>query len=233
MKKLPLLLLLPAVFSNAANFDANVGISRYMHADDGFWYLSMFDHSLKLTAPAVDIGVSGNVVDYGNSGLDWRVGAVYLGSAKSNAAIPSPFSNTKQGKFVGQDFIGAHPKTPCHGKCTKMSQFDGSGHEFGVTIAAQPYYKYNDYKISGIAGVFIHKSTWSENVKDLYNPDETKYSTVVETDKKFRFGTVLGASVTKNDFVFKYQYLFMPPNNTGLYPPIWRGAHVVSVGYQF
>ncbi len=225
--------------AKAVDFDVGVGVSKYNKGENGLWYLEPFPSDMKMIAPAIDLGVTQNIFDQDNWGLDVRLGFVYLGSIKTHALVPSYKTNTRTGQFIGVDFKGADMKDPCYGECTNMSTFNGSGSDRGVSLVLAPYIKSGDWKYSVFAGIYKHKSTWSEDIKDINESATSEdYDAVVEYDQGWRTGRVAGFSVTKDNITVRYQYFDLPRtrldgNGRDAYPPAFGSAHLLTIGFKF
>jgi hypothetical protein len=227
-------LLLTPLTTMAVDYDANIGIAKYTGYVDGLWWDSAFSHHVKPVATGIDIGVTENVWQKGHWGIDLREGLIYLGQSHVTAQIPTRKTNTTSGKWVGPDFVGANPANPCSGACTNMSTFTGSGHELGGTLELMPYYITRGIKFSLIGGVFVHRTTFKEDVIGIDAPSGNGfYNTSVATKTGLRFGEIVGLSAQKGNIVIRYQYFKTPGNFAGDYPPPWHGIHLVTIGWRF
>lgn len=224
--------------ANALEFDVGVGVNKYMKGENGLWYVEPFPYDMKMVSPALDIGVTQNILDRGNWGLDVRAGLVYLGSIHTTAKVPSYKTNTRTGSFIGPDFKGADLKNPCFGECTHMSTFDGSGSDRGITLVLAPYVKSGDWKYSIFGGLYQHKTTWSENIKDLNDSSTGEdYNLNVEYDQGWRAGRVYGVSVSRKNITVRYQFFDLPrirvSNDRDAFPPAFGAAHLLTIGFKF
>lgn len=225
--------------AQAVEFDVGLGMSHFVDNVNGLWYVEPFDHSMKMNSLSAELGVTENVWQQRNFGLDLRQAYVYLGEIHTHAMVPTVMSNTRQGAFVGPDFKGAATSNPCYGTCTNMSTFDGAGHDQGLSLTAQPYYIYKDYKFSLIGGAFAHLDQWSENVSNLIGSvSGSPYNLHVENHQGISVGETAGFAIRKGNMTIKYQFYRTPfhaatPSGQDAMPPAWHAIHNVSINWSF
>lgn len=218
-------------------FDIDLGVTKF-RSSEGLWYVSTFEHELKLTSPSGSVGVTFNLIDGENYGLDIRGAFVYFGSAHTHALVPSFKTNVREGGFVGNDFKGAVPD-PCYGECTHMSTFTGTGSDRGVALTLEPYWRHAGAKYSFIIGPVYHKSTWNVDVLGLNaSANDPDYNAHVEYKVGWRPGATIGVSYKKGNIVIRYQWFYLPPkrhDEQGIdtYPPAWTSLHMFSIGIRF
>lgn len=228
------LLICSATSAQALDFEASVGHTKYNSALDTLWATPGFESNIdKMHATSGEFAVNHNIwqSESGQYGLDLRGSYVYLGSVKTTAQSPNRNTNTVQGQWVGEDFLGARAGNPCDGACNNLATFNGTGHDMGVTLQLEPYVKYKGYRLGVNGGYFHHRVTWGVGVQNIWDGIENK-NIVVESEGKWTAGKVLGVSVQKENLTIRAQY-FMTPLTGGKYPQAWDKAFMLSIGFKF
>jgi hypothetical protein len=211
------------VFSTAThaeswfNFEAGIGGAAYQSGPDGLWLQQGFEHKLNLSAPAIEAGFTGNILQRPSWGLDWHLDYVWLATIHT------------QGKAVPDANYNLQTKT-CNGPCLPFANFTGSGHDQGFMLTLEPHYDYRGFRFGVEAWPYLHRSTWSAdatNQVDFFG--QTPRSTHFEHDPKWQLGAVVGASVGYKNFALKYQYLLNRRSSSDPTPQIWNGVHVLML----
>lgn len=221
--------------SDYIQFEAGIGGAAYKNGPDGLWRQDGFQQSVKLTAPAIELGLTGPIIQRTSWGVDWHLGWVWLGTIHSDATVPSANTNTTSGKWVGGDLVGVNKKDPCSGPCNNLSDFKGSGHDQGFMFSIAPHYDYKGWRFGVEGGPYLHRSTWSEDVINWVGArGDTPQNIHVEYKPEWLIGYVLGASISRGNFSVAYQYF---KNNAKVlasnpYPPIWQGTHLLLLKYR-
>lgn len=223
MKKLAWLLggiLSPAY---AVDFEASIGAAKFHDLGNMTWYQEGLPHQLHLTTPAIELGVTGDIV----RGLAWHLGYVYLGRVRTDAvATPDDANYNKETKS-------------CNGQCIAHSNFTGRGDSHGVKITLEPYVTYRGWRIGIEGGAYISKNRWAVTVYDwIPNPgDGMGPRTIrVDDDSGWRASPVVGMSVGKGNWSIVYRHYWNKspgPGTTTMYPAIWSRTQTLSVRYRF
>lgn len=225
---------LSSTIAHAVDFEASVGMSKFNSAMPGLWYTPGFENNLgKMESKGGEFAIVKNIWGSasGQYGLNLRGSYVYLGSIHTSAQSPNRNTRTVQGRWVGEDFIDARPGNPCDGTCNNLAEFNGSGHDMGLTLQLEPYVRYKGYKLGVNAGLYEHRTTWAVDVNNLWDGLEN-HDVTVESEAKWTAGKVIGVSVEKNNFIVRLQY-FMTPLVGGKYPQPYDRVYMLSVGYKF
>lgn len=204
-------------------FEAGVGGAAYQHGANGLWYQDGFQHRLDLTAPAIEVGLTGDIYQASHWGISWHADWAWLGTIHTQAmATPS------------DDNYNAKTKS-CNGKCWPLANYLGSGHDQGFLVTIEPHYDVGGWRFGVEAGPYLHKSTWSVDVANwVSSPTATPINLHVENWHRWTLGAVVGASIEYKRFALQYLYFMngAPSSNANPYPPIWRGTHVLMAKYR-
>lgn len=214
------------------HFETGIGSTAYQRSAEGTWWQNGFRHELNLTAPAFRTGLTGNIWQRGSYGVDWHADYAWLGTVHTNAAIPTPKTNTTSGHWQGPDFVGYNTANPCSGPCDNMSEFNGSGHDMGIMLTLEPHYDVGAWRIGIEAGPYIHRATWTIDVSNWYDSVAGAFHALhVPSGPRWRVSWTAGISVSRGPFSVRYSYF--ANGSTGGNPPGWSGAHTLMVMYRF
>ncbi|MCO4881554.1 hypothetical protein VOI32_13980 [Paraburkholderia caribensis] len=216
--------------------EVGIGAAAYVRGPDGLWAQNGFPHELKLTAPAVSVGFTGDLYQAERWGVSWHTDWVWLGTVHTDAMVPSANTNTTSGHWQGADLVGVNTHDPCSGPCHNLSRFMGSGHDQGFALTIEPHYDYMGWRFGVEAGPYVHRSTWSEDVINWVSmPGAEPTNIHVEYKPEWRLGWVVGASVRYRNFGISYRYFQNKIAGTGSNPynPIWNGTHALMATYRF
>jgi hypothetical protein len=213
--------------ANAESFfqiEAGIGGVAYKGSADGLWVQEGFPHKLELTAPAVEVGFTGDIIQRPSWGISWHSDWVWLGTIHTQSlATPSDDNYNTKTKL-------------CNGPCWPLANYMGSGHDQGFIFTIEPHYDVGGWRFGVEAGPYIHRATWSVDVTGWRpTPDAAPVNLHVRNTPKWQVGAVIGASVSRNNFTLAYQYFMnrIPVSATEPYPPIWSGTHLLVAKYKF
>lgn len=218
------------------HLEAAIGGAAYQRGPNGLWMQDGFQHELHLTAPATEVGFTGNIIQRQYWGIDWHADWAWLGTVHTNALVPSANTNTTSGRWVGPDLVGVNAANPCSGPCNNLSRFIGSGHDQGFMLTLEPHADYGGWRFGIEAGPYIHRSTWSEDVLNwVSSPGAAPQNIHVAYKPQWLLGYVAGASVGYKNFSITYQYFGNKVNGTASnpYQPIWSGTHMLLAKWRF
>lgn len=206
----------------AVQFEMGVGASMSPDRGDGYWYQEAFPHKMQMAAPSFEVGITGDAWQRGRYGLAWHADWAWLGTIHTSAeATPSDANYNLKTKS-------------CNGPCWPMSTFNGSGHDQGFLFTLEPYVMVGGYRLAVEAGPYLHKSVWSVTVPN-WRPteDATPRSITVENQNKWRWGSVIGASVSKGNFTLSYQYFANRDPLSDDTGAVWASTQMVTLKYRF
>ena len=205
--------------ASAAQIEVGAGIAHASTNGNGTWWQSGFPHTLQLTQPAIELGVTGRFTPY----MAWHVDAVSLGRYASNSEDVLPDAN----------YSPTSP-THCNGPCNPLANFIGSGYVSGVQ-ALVALHTAGSWRFGIEAGPFLYHETWRLDVPNWYEPNGTHYD--IRTDgSQWAVGTVIGATLAHGQWQIalrRYCDSKGFPGHVGNWPPLWSGQTVLMVGYQF
>jgi hypothetical protein len=214
--------------------EAGLGGSAYAKAGNGLWMQDGFAHNIALTAPATEVGLTGDILSRPTWGIAWHVDWVWLGTIHSDAMVPSINTNTTSGHWNGADFVDYNVGNPCSGTCTNLSRFSGSGHDQGFIFALEPYKKFGAWRIGLEFGPYLHSYSWAEDVFNWYSgPGAAPTAIHVQHSPKWQLGAMAGASIGYKNLSIAYQYFYNKAPKGESVPPIWQGTHVLMATYRF
>ena len=204
--------------------EIGIGGAAYQHSANGMWYQDGFQHRFDLTAPAIEVGLTGDLYQASHWGVSWHADWAWLGQIHTQAmATPSD--------------ANYNPVTKgCNGKCWPLANYLGSGHDQGFLLTIEPHLDYGGWRFGVEAGPYIHRSNWTENVLGwVSSPTAPQINLSVHNTPRWRVGAVVGASVSRKNFTVSYQYFrnSTPVSSSEMYPPIWHGTHVLMAKYRF
>lgn len=205
------------------HLEAAIGGSAYSKGVDGYWIQEAFPHKLQLTAPAVEVGITGDLYTSAKWGVSYHVDYAWLGTVHTDAeAVPLDANYNTQTKT-------------CNGPCLPLARYQGSGHEAGFILSLEPYYRVGKWRLGVEAGPFVHKTVWTEDVSNIvYNnwqpaPISLRYA----SSDGWRMGAVVGASASYNNFSLVYQHFFVRPTSNNAGPAIWHSVDSLLVRYRY
>ncbi|MDE4918585.1 hypothetical protein ACUXAV_000684 [Cupriavidus metallidurans] len=205
--------LLPCVAS-AVTLEVGAGVAKYETRGDMMWYQEGLQHSLDMSAPTFEIGLTDTAYQWDRFGLDWHAGYVYLGNVHSDAQATADQNYSR------------HTKT-CIGACWYRNRFVGNGHMQGLKLTLEPNYTWHGVRVGIEGGVYAFVHTWNVNVY-------TEGGQVINTssDHKVRFAPVLGLSVGNGNFSVVYTHYFSKTNNDPMFA-IWKATDTITLRYKF
>jgi hypothetical protein len=205
-------------------YEAGIGASAYSKGPDGYWYQAGFAHNLQLTAPAVEVGFTGDLYNGGAWGVAYHADYAWLGAVHTDAqAVPLDANYNLATKG-------------CNGACLPLARFQGSGHEAGFLLTLEPYYYVGKWRVGVEAGPFLHKTVWSEDVSNVtYSIDQqaAPISIHVASSDGWRVGAVIGASVSYDNFTLAYQHFFTKTTGANPAPAIWHSVDTLLLKYRY
>ena len=206
---------------HAVEIETAIGISHYTDRGDGYWYQDAFQHELKLTAPTFEIGVTQNVYQQGNSGLDLHADWIWLGTIHTQAWATGDSNYNLQ-------------KKGCNGACWPLADFLGSGHDQGFKFSPEAFYDIGEWRFGTQIGAFIHKPLWSEHVVNwISSPTAVPQTINVKNSNVWQIDPFLELSVGKGNYKVSAQYLINQEHENDPWGAIWHRTYVVSIGYKF
>lgn len=217
---------LASIGAHAESFfqlEAGIGASAYSKGPDGYWYQAGFSHDLQLTAPAVEVGVTGDLYTARSWGVAYHVDYAWLGAVHTDAqAVPLDANYN----------IGTKG---CNGACLPLARYQGSGHEAGFILSLEPYYRVGKWRGGIEAGPFIHKTVWTDDVSNIVYSDwqPAPISLRYISSDGWRIGAVVGASVSYDNFSLVYQHFFTRPTANNAGPSIWHSVDSVMLKYRY
>ena len=205
--------------AHAAQIEIGAGIAHASTNGNGTWYQDGFPHTLTLTQPAFEVGLTGRITPH----MAWHVDAVSLGRYASNSLDVLPDAN----------YSPTSP-THCNGPCNPLANFIGSGRVYGVQ-ALLSRYTGGAWRFGVEGGPFLYHETWRLDVPNWYAPDGTHYD-IKTYGSQWAWGAVVGATVAHGRWSLALRY-YADGNgfsgHVGNWPPLWSGQTVVMVGYRF
>lgn len=200
--------------------EAGIGGSAYKKAPDGYWYQDGFSHDLKLTAPAIEVGLTGNLYQSTHLGLDWHLDWAWLGTVHTDAlAVPDDANYNAATKG-------------CNGPCLPLARFQGSGHDAGVFFSLEPHIDYGGWRFGIEAGPYLHRVTWSEDVTDDRRWSNVPIALHAAYSSGWTLGYMYGASVAYKHLSVVYQYFDSRGKAGDPYRPVWTGTHMLLLKYR-
>lgn len=219
------MLIIALFFTNnlhAQEIEVGLGVSHYKDRGDGYWVQEGFQHDMKMTSAAVEIGLSSNVIQVGRYGADLGVDWNYLGVVHTQAIATALDAN-----YSAQT-------RKCVGKCWVLSNFTGSGHDQGVSLTLRPYVTFGTWELGLEVGTYVHKPLWSETVYNFHDTEFSPLKTIsVNNQNKWQIDSVVGLTASYKSYVVKYQFFRNQSYATDAFGAIWTNSHVVSLNYKF
>jgi hypothetical protein len=201
--------------------EAGVGMTYYTLTDGKWFQEGALDNHVISHAPAVSIGLTGNVIDRARWGIDWHADAIYLGGVSASC----------QCTISDDDY---NPRTHVMKAGATTESYYGSGHAVGVSLMLEPYLKYREWKFGVAAGVFGYRKTWTENVSgwDGNFGIARPVPVHLESAHGISFAPAVGVDVSRGPFTLSYRYFFTS-RNEGNTPPLWDDVQTLMVTYRF
>lgn len=204
-------------------FESGIGGSAYSDGGDGYWYQEGFEHKLRLTAPAFEAGVTGDIYQAAHWGVSYHLDWAWLGAIHTQS-LATP-----------QDSTYNLATKRCNGPCGNIANFAGAGHEQGFLLTVEPHYDAGKWRFGIEAGPFLHHASWSETVTG-WSPSPTspmRSNFTVNSTAGWRIGAVVGAEASRGPFSIVYQHFFLKASGTDAAPPIWHSADMLFARYKF
>ena len=205
--------------AHAAQIEIGAGIAHATTQGNGTWYQDGFQHTLTLTQPVVEIGLTGRLTPR----MAWHVDAVSLGRYSVNSEDVLPDAN-----------YSPTAPTHCTGPCNPFANFIGSGRVYGVQ-ALLSRYTGGSWRFGVEAGPFLYHETWRLDVPNWYTPSGQPFP--IATDAaRWAVGAVVGATVRHGPWTLALRYYADSkgfPGHAGNWPPLWSGQTALVLGYRF
>ena len=200
--------------------EAGIGGSAYKQAPDGYWYQEAFPHTLNLTAPMIEVGITGNLFQRGRYGLDYHLGWAWLGTVHTDVqAVPDDANYNTTTKS-------------CNGPCLPLARFKGSGHDQGFYATLEPHVNVGQWRFGVEAGPYLHRVTWTEDVSDVVRWGQGPYSIHAAYSSGWNLGYVLGASISRGPLTLSYQYFDNSGKRGDEFGPVWTRTQVLLFKYR-
>lgn len=214
---LALLLAMCLPSAHAVDFEASIGAAKFHDLGNMTWYQEGLPHRLQLTTPALELGITGDIIP----GLAWHVGYIYLGRVRTDAVATPDDANYNR-----------HTKS-CEGQCIAHSNFTGRGDSHGVKLTLEPYVTYNGWRFGIEGGAYVSKNRWAVTVYDWIGfPGDTPKTIRVDDRSDWRASPVVGLSIGKGAWAIVYRS-YWNRSHGAVYPAIWRRTDTLSVRYRF
>lgn len=217
--------------------EAGLGVTAFNTASDDLWYQQGFEHKLRLYAPAIRLGVTGDALPYSTGsywpGVAWHADYVYLGRA-SATSVAAPDPNGAYAQSGGYS-TATHS---CMGECGPLRHFQSSGNLNGVSLTLEPFWRKGNWRFGVEAGPFFYRSTWHATATSLTDTQWWGPAGSVEHldhTPSIEIGLTVGASVAYKDFSLSYNFYNIKTHKVtdANVPPIWNKAHMVMLNYRF
>jgi len=202
-------------------FEAGAGFAKYEDRGDGTWQQwGAPGNTTNMKAPILTAGITGPIITRGKWGVDWHADYQFIGtsSASCMCTITDENYDNRAHKIVENI-----PNMP-------LEQYNGHGHTQGLSLMVEPYYMVRGFRVGVLAGLFLNVPTWHETVTQV--PGTQFQSVAVASRHTINLGQTVGVSVSRGNFSVRYQY-FKLPYYGNPFPPIFKGAHTVSLIYKF
>ncbi|MEX3914902.1 hypothetical protein AB4Y43_01460 [Paraburkholderia sp. BR10872] len=201
--------------------EAGAGATYYTLTEGKWFQDGALDNHVVSHAPALMIGLTGNVIDRANWGVDWHADLNYFGGVSASC----------QCTISDADY---NPSTHQVRKGATTESYYGSGHAMGVSLMLEPYLKYGGWKFGAAAGVLGYRKTWVENVSGWAGNfgDPRPVPVHLESAHGISFAPAVGLDVSYERFTFSYRYYFTS-RNEGNTPPLWDDVQTMMVTYRF
>ncbi len=203
------------------HIEGRVGATLYSQANDGLWIQEGFGGNVKLAAPAIILGFTGNLYDAQRWGVAWHADYAWLGMARSDGMATA---NDADYNLSTKRQNGNLP----------LAHFVGSGHDYGFFATLEPYAKFGDWRLGVEFGPYLHNSQWSEDVTGLvWSAGQAPASAHVESHGGFHLSYVVGVTAHYKDIDASLMYFASGAKNGDPYPSIYTRAWVMTVGARF
>lgn len=203
--------------------EAGIGGAGYSDGGDGYWQQDRFEHKLQLTAPAFEVGITGDLYQTARWGISYHVDWAWLGTIHTQSLATPSDTNYNPSSTTG-----------CNGKCWPLANYQGSGHAQAFVLTLEPHYDVGQWRFGIEAGPTLTHATWTEDVSGwVSSPTGTPVNLHVVSTDGWRLGAVVGASVSRGAFSVAYQHFFMRPSGANPAPPIWHSVDLLMARYKF
>jgi len=229
MKILFTLLLLAFNIANAQVVEIDLSATRYIDAQDGWWYQKAEPHSLHMNTVGAGVSIESplSLSEGATAGLNVLLGWNYQGAMHMQSyAVPDECYNP-------------HTHTVLYKWCN-VANFVGKGHDQGFKLALEGFVKAGEYKLGLEAGPYLHMNTWSEHVTNWLpglNILGDKQTLDVSAKHRWIVGSVVGVYVDRGNWVSRLEVFkdASPFNNQaqGDFPAAQSKVVNLSVGYKF
>ena len=205
------------------HLEAGAGGAAYSRGQDGYWVQEHFQHKLQLTAPAFEVGVTGDLYRAKRWGLSWHADWAWLGQIHTQSLATPSDENYNPTSVTG-----------CNGECWPLANFRGTGHAQAFLFTLEPHYDVGKWRFGIEAGPTLHRATWVEDVGNWHaTPTASPINLRVASTDGWRPGAVVGASISYGNVSLVYQHFFIKPSNENLTPSIWHSVDLLMVRYRF
>ncbi len=218
-----------AVHAHAMGVEVGVGSTRFIDHGDGIWYQQALPHVLRLSAPALMVGVRGKLTQR----LDWHVDFLDLGHASSDSWD------------VMDNYYDPHNHV-CLGHCAQPSHFLGNGSLWGVSTMVGMHVLGSRH-LTVEAGPWLFHQSWSVIIPNFYSstgyapangwaPWSSSGDAIFHAASNWGLG--VSGGVVAHWHAFQATLLGLYNNHgfglgTDPWPPIWRSELVLLVGRRF
>lgn len=214
--------------AHALGLEIGAGMAQARDHGNGTWYQDGFPHSLKLTSPALSIGLHGDFAPW----LAWHADAVYLGTYSVDSLDTPNDAN-----------YSATSPTHCNGACLPLAHYTGSGSVYGLATTLEAHTQ-GPWQFGIEGGPFIYHRSWSLVVPDWYPSTQTSpgvfsqgpVTPISTSDSGWALGGVVGVAIQHSGIGLSLRYYSDGkgfPRNGDPWPPIWSGQTVVTLTYRF
>lgn len=199
------------------HLELGVGVSTYRDQGNGIWYQQGFPYSLSLTAPAVEGGLTGDVLQREHWGVAWHTDYIYLGSVHTNAIATTDANYDAQTQS-------------CRGTCAAQTRFTGHGNVSGVALTLEPHYDWHGFRLGVEGGPFLFLPSWTESLTPA-TPVPGIGATTVHASARIKVGEVVGVTVAYKHLSVSLEHFF--DKDQDVYTPVWSSTNLVMATWRF
>lgn len=139
-----------AIGAHGYEVKADLGVTQFTQAANGFWYQDGFPHTLRLTSPSASLKLYS---DRSADGWQLGIGIDYIGRATSDAMILDADAN-----------YNANTPTHCNGPCGPLSHMQGQGTIPALFSVARK--TWTNWFVEG--GLYVTRPHWETTNFDWY-----------------------------------------------------------------